>query len=418
MPTLPAAPGFDATLALLRDPYRWIGKTARRLGCDAFHTRLFLQPVVCLTGPAAATLFYQAPQFSREGAALPRIVKTLVGAGGVQGLDGAAHRHRKALFLEILSPPRIAALAALVQDAWPQETATWRADRRVDFYATAQVLLMRCVCAWAEVPLPAEDLPRRTREIAALFDAAGSIGPRHWGARRARRRSEAWLRDLIEEVRTGQRPASSDSALRQVAFHRDLGGDLLPLRVAAVELLNVLRPTVAVAVYLVQALHALCRNPACLADLRTGGSTETAAAGHRFVQEVRRWYPFFPATMARITQPIAWRGFDLPVGRRVLLDLYGTNHDARAWHEPEAFVPERFRHHGDRDPGLVPQGGGDPSVNHRCPGEPLAIALMEATVAHFATEARYRVPVDQDLELDYARLPCLPHDRLQVTGLA
>ena len=59
-------------------------------------------------------------------------------------------------------------------------------------------------------------------------------------------------------------------ALGAIASHRDLGGQPLPLRIASVELLNVLRPTVAVAVFITFAAHALHLHPEWRARFRAG----------------------------------------------------------------------------------------------------------------------------------------------------
>src|SRR3546814_9974873 len=65
---------------------------------------------------------------------------------------------------------------------------------------------------------------------------------------------------------------------------------MLSPRVAAVELLNILRPTVAVSVFITFTAHALHQLPACRQNLQADdGYLEC------FVQEVRRFYPFFPA---------------------------------------------------------------------------------------------------------------------------
>src|SRR3546814_10067301 len=60
-----------------------------------------------MTGPEAAELFYRQDLFARRGAAPGRIQKTLLGQGGVQGLDGEAHRHRKQMFMSLMTPERI-----------------------------------------------------------------------------------------------------------------------------------------------------------------------------------------------------------------------------------------------------------------------------------------------------------------------
>src|SRR3546814_7119834 len=83
-------------------------------------------------------------------------------------------------------------------------------------------------------------------------------------------------------------------------------------RVAGVELLNVLRPTVATAVYITFLAHALDTHPAWRERLTDSSSSEELA----FVEEVRRFYPFFPAVAAIVREQFEWRGHRFPQGRR------------------------------------------------------------------------------------------------------
>lgn len=99
MSDTPSAKGFDSTLALLRNPYGFISKTCRDLDADLFKTRILLQKTICMTGAAAAEAFYREDRLIRAGSMPGRIQKTLLGEGGVQGLDGEAHRHRKKMFM-------------------------------------------------------------------------------------------------------------------------------------------------------------------------------------------------------------------------------------------------------------------------------------------------------------------------------
>ena len=55
-----------------------------------------------------------------------------------------------------------------------------------------------------------------------------------------------------------------------VAFHRNQEGDLLETNVAAVELVNLLRPTVAVGRYVAFAAHALIAQPTLEEEVATG----------------------------------------------------------------------------------------------------------------------------------------------------
>lgn len=69
-----------------------------------------LRKAICMTGPEAAELFYDTSRFMRRGATPGRIQKTLFGQGGVQSLDGDAHRRRKQLFMWLMAAERIGQL--------------------------------------------------------------------------------------------------------------------------------------------------------------------------------------------------------------------------------------------------------------------------------------------------------------------
>lgn len=411
--SIPHAPHPDSTIALLLDPYRFIGKTCARLGTDVFQTRLMLQPAICMVGKEAAELFCDTSRFIRSGATPIRIQMTLFGAGGVQGLDGEAHRHRKAMFLSLVTPERVQALAAITAEHLQARARVWQGNGEITLYPEIRTLLTRAACAWAGVPLAEKEVRWRTAELTALFDRAGSVGPPHWWSRLARLQTDRWCAGLIEQVREGRLQPPADTALYQIAHHRDLNGDLLDAHTAAVELLNVIRPIVAVSVFVVFVALALHDNPAYRARLGDDAFVEA------FVQEVRRLYPFFPATNARVSHDFTWKGFEFPEGTRVMMDLHGTNHDPRIWEEPEVFRPERFLGQMVKEIGMygfIPQGPGDHLVNHRCPGEGITIELMKLTARFLGTGIRYEVP-QQDLSLQWKRMPALPRSRFVMRNI-
>ncbi|WP_119682015.1 cytochrome P450 [Indioceanicola profundi] len=411
MTIIPRDESFDSTLALFLDPYGFISKRCRRYGADLFLARILLRKTICMTGPEAAELFYRPDLFVRRGAMPGRIQKTLLGRGGVQGLDDEVHRHRKQMFMSLMAPERIDHLRELVDGLWRVYAQKWATMDRVVLYDEVQELLTKAVCAWAGVPLPEPEVSRRTAQLTALFDDAGAIGPRHWWSRLSRMRSERWIEDVIEQVRAGRLNPPEKSAALVVATWRDLDNALLSPRVAAVELLNILRPTVAVSVFITFAAHALHRFPACRQELRTDDESLEF-----FVQEVRRFYPFFPAVMARARRDFDWNGYQFPRGRRVMLDLYGTNRDPRAWDSPEEFRPERFRNWDGSPFNFIPQGGGDHDLNHRCPGEWITIELMKVSCKFLAAKIDYDVP-KQDLQIDATRLPALPESRFVMSNV-
>ncbi|WP_030274612.1 cytochrome P450 [Micromonospora globosa] len=411
MSTMPSDRSPDSTLAFLREGYRFVGDRCDRLGTDVFQTRLLLEPTICLRGREAAELFYDEERFVRRGAMPMRGQRTLTGVGGVQGLDGQAHLVRKAMFMSIMTPAAIRRLGEIFDEQWRARIRDWAEGGPVVLYDEVGKILTRTVWAWAGVPLAEADVPRRTAEMHAMIEAPAALGPRHWRGRLGRRHAQRWAGELIERVRAGAVPAPEGTALAVVAGHRDERGLPLPRRIAAVELLNVLRPTVAVDRYVVFAALALHDHPHWR-DRLPGDD----AATEQFVQEVRRYYPFFPVAAARVRRSFQWRGYAFPQGRRVLLDLYGTNHHPGVWPEPERFRPERFAGWRDDPFGLVPQGGGDHFTGHRCAGEWITIELMKRAVTNLTGAMSYRVP-PQDLALDLGSMPALPPAGLVLDGV-
>lgn len=401
----------DSTVALALDPYRFISTTCAQLGTDVFQTRFMLQRTICMVGKEAAELICDPSRFVRSGAAPRRIKKTLTGRGAVQSLDGEAHRHRKAMFMSLMTGDHIARLTSITAEHLGARMRALKADDRVTLYAEVREILTRSACAWAGVPLEERDVRWRTAQLTAMFDRAAAAGPAYLWARLARIQAESWSRDLIRQARLRKLQPSEDSALFTIAWHRDRRGELLDTHTAAVELLNVLRPVVAVSVYIVFVALALHEHPAFQQRLRTDASFVDA-----FVHEVRRFYPFFPFIGARTRCDFKWNGYRFPRDTRVLLDLYGTNHDRRIWDDPSAFRPERFYEQEVGMFGFIPQGPGDHFVNHRCPGEGITIELMKRAARFLSNDIRYQVP-RQDLRIEWRRLPALPRSRFELTGI-
>ncbi|TVP45647.1 MAG: cytochrome P450 [Gemmatimonadales bacterium] len=403
----PRERSLDATIALRREGYPFILRRRKRLGSDVFETRILLQPTMCVGGEEAAKLFYRTEYFRRDGASPSRVEKTLFGEGGVQGLDGERHLARKAMFMSLMGEERLADLNRRLRREWEFRAEAWALRGQVVLLDEVRPALCRAICAWSGVPLPESDLVRRTEDLSALIEAAGAVGPRHWKGRLARRRSERWIADLVRSVRSGTLAPPEGSPLEVIARYRSPKGEELDADIAAVEVLNILRPTVAVAYYLVYVALALHEHPEERVRLdEEDGRTRDERIVH-FVQEVRRFYPFFPFAAAIVRKDFEWEGHRFPENRRVLLDLYGTNRDPSVWEDPDRFHPPRFR---DRDPGLyalIPQGGGDHDSNHRCAGEFMTVEIMKGWVEFLSSGVDYDV-FPQDLEIDPAVMPGRP----------
>ncbi|MBA1276966.1 cytochrome P450 [Stutzerimonas stutzeri] len=408
MPDIPRDLQAESSLSLLSEGYSFIPSRCQRLGSDIFQVRLLLQNTICMSGEEAARLFYDEQLFERQHAAPRMLQKTLFGQGGVQGLDDEAHRHRKRLFMSLLTDDAVAELVRLSETHWQAAIETWQRSDRIVLMPEVQAILTRSVCGWAGVPLAGGDVLLRRDQLAAMIDGAGGIGARHLRARKARKEAENWMIELITRVRAGELQVDETRALAVVAQYLDLDGKALDERAAAVEMLNLLRPTVAVTRFIIYAALELLAHPAWQQRLQRDD-----AALEPFAQEVRRLHAFFPFTAARVRKDFEWRGYHFPKGTRVLLDLYGTNRDSRLWTEPEAFRPERFATWDGSAFNFITQGGGDAATGHRCPGERLAIALLMSALRMLTRRMSYAVPA-QDLRMDTSRMPAQPESLLVI----
>jgi len=404
---------FDGSLAFLREGYGYVSHRCARLGTDLFRTRILLRPVICMRGREAAGLFYGNGRFTRAGAMPRSVLLLLQDRGSVQALDGEAHRLRKALFMEMMTPAALRRAEALFEQEVQRALPRWQGQESLVLHDALLEVLTRTAAAWAGVPLAEDEVAARTEELATMIAGAGAVGPRNWRARLLRRRCERWAASLVRRTRKDADFAPETSPLAMIAAHRDADGTALSDEVAAVELINLLRPTVAVGRFMVFAALALHEHPRWREAFASGSEPDIEP----FVQEVRRFYPFFPVVGGRVRQPFDWRGIDFRAGQWVLLDLYGTNHDPRLWPEPESFRPERFRDWpGDPD-SLIPQGAGAFLENHRCPGEWLTIALVGQLVRLLCRTLRYDVPA-QDLRVRLDRMPALPESGFVMRGVA
>lgn len=409
--SIPREQTFDASLALWNEGYLFITNRCSRFSSDSFHTRLMLKPVLCAQGAEAAELVYGTDMFTRRGAMPSTVLKLLQDEGSVQQLDGHSHRHRKAMFMEILTGDNVDRLRSSFRETWLRTLPLWREKGRIRLMDEAQKVLLFAVAEWAGFPLAAEETATLTFAFADMVEESGGIGWGHWRARMERHFVEQRVRSIIEAVRSGGIDLPDDSPLATISRFKDDDGHLLPIEVATVELINIIRPTVAIAWYIVFAALALHDHPEVAARIADGDDDVVEP----FVTEVRRFYPFFPFIGGVARTGFDWRGERFDEGQWVLLDLHGTNRDPRVWLHADTFEPGRFAD-GDDAAGpfsFVPQGGGDHASGHRCPGEWVTQDLVAEAVRILTREMTYAVP-DQDLRVSTSSMPTQPKSGFEI----
>ncbi|MFF3322587.1 cytochrome P450 [Streptomyces sp. NPDC002889] len=401
----PKTLNVDGTLALMAKGYGWLPGLMRHSGGAPVHMRLLGHRAIALHGPDAVRFFYDETHIRRRSALPGPVLDRLFGRSPVHTPDGRVDTAPSAPAL-LEDEAAMSEVGRYAADEWDTARGAWARRAEIELFTESSVVITRAVCAWAGVPLPDDEVARGTaHDLVAMVDGFATPGPRHWRARGARAREEKRLGLLIEQARdddgaTVPGAAPAGYPLRAVALHRDEQGELLDTRTAAVELLDIIRPTVAVAWYVTFAAHALHRWPRHRKLLR-----EDPAYAGVFARELRRFYPFVPFVGGLAATDLWWRGEEIPEDSLVLLDVYGLHHDPALWPRPYAFDPSRFLGRTWNADALIPPGGVDAAHGHSA-GEDITLALL-GTLSSRLAALDYGVPL-QDLTIPLNRLPTRP----------
>jgi fatty-acid peroxygenase len=412
MADIPKERTLDNSIMLMVDGFEFIPKRREKLQSKIFQTRVMLKKATCITGKEAAEIFYDPQKFCRKGVLPKRVETTLLGKGGIHGLDGDAHKQRKSMYAVAMSNDSIQDLLGYFSIYWREYQKKWSIQRKVVLFDEVSEIICQAASAWAGVPLKKEEVKKRSRDFIAMVDAFGAVGPRHWRGKKARSRTEKWIGGLIELIRENKLQVPENSPARVVASHREIGGDYLDLKTATVELINFIRPTIAITYYITFSAVALHEYPDQKKKLENGSDAEML----RFIQEVRRYYPFAPFLGAYVREDFHWNGHNFKKGEFTLLDVYGTNHDPDIWDSPHEFNPDRFFDWEGNPFNFIPQGGGNPSTGHRCPGEWITIDVARLALQYLVKHMDYKVP-QQDLSFRLSRMPTMPKSRFEIVDV-
>lgn len=402
---IPCDKTIDNSLSMLLEGYSFIQRRCYKYKTDIFQTRLLGRNAICMTGEDAAKVFYDDTYLKRKDVSPKRVQKTLTGQNGVQGLDGIAHINRKQMFMSIMTPENIKLLIDYTTRQWEKNSVKWK-NQNIVLFDEAQIIMCQVACKWAGVPLRNSEIKKRATDLGKMIDGFGAVGPRYWQGRCARKKSEKWIKDIITEIRSHTLSPAKDSAAYTIAWHLDEHKKLLSTQIAAVELLNIIRPMVAIATDITFGALAMYEHPECRLKLHFRDN----AYHHMFVQEIRRFYPFTPYVGAQVKKSFIWKQYYIKKGTLILLDIYGINHDPRLWLKPYEFNPERFNNWVDNTFAFMPQGGGDCNKGHRCAGELVTIEVMKASFDFITKHLTYKVP-KQNLSYRLSRIPTLPKSR-------
>ena len=396
----------------LDEGYLLLSELRKEANAPVVKARLLNKEVIAIYGKEAAKKFYDPRNFKREGA-MPKIVlKTLFGENGVQTLDGQAHEHRKTIFMDLMTPKRMEEYHRILDKNLTQKLD--RQQGQFELFDLAKDVLFRSICEWAGIDLSQltkKEVDQLAEYQISMISSAVTNPATHIKGIDNRKKSEKWAQSLIENARINPVAGKEDVALYAFAKATDDHGELLPIDVAAVELLNVIRPTVALTVWIALMGHALFSRP----DIYQRLHAEFDQLQDSFIQEMRRYYPFFPMLPAFAIQDVEVDGYLIPKDSWVVLDLYGTNHDDRMIETPEVFRISRYlgkeKHISyDEEHEMIAQGGGEFKTMHRCAGEWITLHTLRVFSDQLVNKYQFSIP-EQDWSIPMNQFPTYPKSK-------
>ncbi|MFE9698262.1 cytochrome P450 [Streptomyces sp. NPDC006270] len=320
---------------------------------------------------------------------------------GVVGLEGAAHRERRAVMRPAFAASRLTALGPSAQARTRELLADLPADRPLDMREEmsrlACGLLVSCVF---NSELTADTLSKIAAARSTLssgFFWRYALAPWPWvpvPRRRASRRALADLDEAVRQVRSGHRPDPDGQDLVSLleaatpGNHHVVQRDVRALLIAGME---------TSASTLAWACYELGRNPhyqQALQDEADAAPNSSRLQAHQlplataFVHEVTRLHGI-PFLVRRTRHQTCQGGVQIPAGAVVTLPLGALRRDKNRYPDPDVFDPQRWLPHAEPPAApttLLAYGLGP----RYCPGAAAADAMLPVALATLASTRTLR----------------------------
>jgi len=423
-------PWIGETLAFVKDSFGFFAERRKKHG-PVFKTRLLGEPVICLMGADAVSLFYDPRYFTRVDASLPQL-RELLHPEAIPFLDQSpAHTVRRQLLLQAFTPGALAGYVPLIERVARRYLANWERTQSLLWVPELQAMCFDVANTLFTGAGP--DSSDRAAFAAFARMSAGFLAlpvnlpfTRYGRALKGRDELRAYLHHRIAEPPDTAGPAHVLGRLRAA---RTQAGEAMGQRELEIETLHLFFGAFAV---ITGALANVGIALAEHADVRERARKEVQAvtpSGPLNLQtltqltyltqvskEVRRYYKLVPATFfARVKEDCELHGYRLPAGTKAIACLRETMHDPAAFSAPETFDPDRFSpvRAEDKQPStFIPHGGG-PWEGHRCAGQGLAELMIQVYATLLLRDYTWELP-SSDHALTSGELVPMPKDGLPV----
>ena len=423
-------PWIGETLAFVQDSFAFFAERRKKHG-PVFKTRLLGEPVICLTGPEAVSLFYDTRYFTRVDASLPQL-RELLHPEAIPFLDQShAHAVRRQLLLQAFTPEALAGYVPLLERITGRYLANWERTGSLLW-----VPELRALCFDVANTLFAGASPDSSDPAAFAAFARMNAGflalpiklpfTRYAGALKGRDELRAYIHERISVT---PETAGAINVLGRLRAARTPAGEAMGSKELEIETVHLFFGAFAVItgalvnVGIALAEHADVRErvrsevravtPSGPLDLEKLGKLSYLT---QVSKEVRRYYKLVPTTFfARVKEDCELNGYRLPAGTKAIACLRETMHDPATFSAPDTFDPDRFspERAEDKQPNrFIPHGGG-PWEGHRCAGEKLAELMIQVYATLLLRDYTWELP-SADHALTSGELVPMPEDGLPV----
>lgn len=405
-------PKIGETLHFGRDPAKFVADRRARYG-DVFATHLLGAPTVFLLGEGANQWIFRGEGDYLENRWNPT-TRRLLGGNCTAMLTGEEHTRRRQLLMPNFRHSAMSAFAPTFQRMATKHYDEWaESGEVVTLIAANQKLVFELIVALLLGDDPGVDIGRLSslfrRWTAGLSAVPFNLPWTTYG--RALRANRA-LRDEISAIvrRREALPEQPADLLGSILSIRDEEGHPLSHDQVVDEMHNQLfaghDTTVTVMTNL---MIQLAQRPEVLARARA--ELEAAGLGSALDLDRLKALPYLNAVLdesMRAVTPVigtfrimlrdeAFRGYRIPVGWVVRLEIAGTHQDPAVWTDPPAYDPERWsagRAEQKRQPhSYIPFGGG-PRI---CLGTNFALAEMRVMLALLLRDYEWELEPGQNL---------------------
>jgi cytochrome P450 len=418
-------PFLGETLALQRDPFRFLEERQRRHG-NVFTSRVLGRRVAFLAGAEGARAFY-SDSISRADAH-PYPLVDMFGGRNMEMFDGPRHAALKSICLTAFDDEALARYLPDLQRLIEDRLARWADSGELSATARLRNLAIEAIClnVLGLEPGPATDAI--CRDYGVVLTGIVSVpvavpGTPYRRARAARDRLLATIRRAVAE----RRSHPTNDGLSRILAARAPDGSACSDDEAVLEVHHLVIAGFIVYALMAEVVRRLPELPAvaeaCVAEAGppplpgqlTLATLRRLPASTRVVLEAKRHVPLVPLAFGRATRPLHCAGFEIPAGWRVYLALSLCNHDPEVYDQPARFDPDRFgperAEHLAHPLAFIPQGAG-PATGHRCLGLEYSTVLALSFLTLLVRRYTWELP-PQDLAYRWDTVPPEPRDGLR-----